>query len=183
VVWNLPVPPYDHTLRLHERNCPCWTHRGQAWQQRAKKIQGMVAHLPHHYQTVEITWVPGNERADALAGKAAEKATWSAVNSLAHMKLRVSEKFRKAKEGWHKDPLHHGTEEIPPPAEEVMYGPGGKRHSADGRTDQNRPLALRSLLQEDKEEERRQMLVLRGRGQDDQIPRPTPPPQRHAGGS
>jgi len=35
--------------------------------------------------------------------------------SLAHLKLRISEKFRKAKKAWHEDPHHHGTEEIPPP--------------------------------------------------------------------
>jgi hypothetical protein len=35
--------------------------------------------------------------------------------SIAHLKLRISEKFRNAKESWHKQPSHHGTEEIPPP--------------------------------------------------------------------
>jgi hypothetical protein len=35
--------------------------------------------------------------------------------SLAHLKLKISEKFRKAKEDWHADPKHHGTMEIPPP--------------------------------------------------------------------
>jgi hypothetical protein len=53
-----------------------------------------------------------SERADALAGKAAERVSWSTVTSLAHLKLRVSEKFRKRKEKWDKDPRHHGTEEI-----------------------------------------------------------------------
>jgi hypothetical protein len=31
-------------------------------------------------------------------------AAWSSTTSLVHMKLRVSEKFRKSKEKWHKDP-------------------------------------------------------------------------------
>jgi hypothetical protein len=30
-------------------------------------------------------------------------------------KLRISERFNKAKEEWHAHPAHHGTEEIPPP--------------------------------------------------------------------
>jgi ribonuclease HI len=64
----------------------------------------MVTQLSRQYQTAEITWikghsrVPGNERADALAGKAAGKAVWSSIVSLAHMKLQESEKFRKSKE-------------------------------------------------------------------------------------
>jgi hypothetical protein len=58
---------------------------------------------------------PGNERADVLAGKAAERKGYSRVMSLAHLKLRVSEKFRKTKTAWHDIPSHHGTEVIPPP--------------------------------------------------------------------
>jgi hypothetical protein len=53
--------------------------------------------------------------ADALAGRAAERPGYSRLMSIAHLKLRISEKFRKAKESWHKAPEHHGTEEILPP--------------------------------------------------------------------
>jgi hypothetical protein len=59
------------------------------------------------------TGILGNERADLLAGKAAEKTAWSKFIFLAYLKLRVSEKFRVAKDEWHKDPDHHGSEEIP----------------------------------------------------------------------
>jgi hypothetical protein len=38
-----------------------------------------------------------------------------ATMSLAHIRLRISERYREAKDTWHADPAHHGTEEIPPP--------------------------------------------------------------------
>jgi hypothetical protein len=72
-------------------------------------------------QTAEIHWVKGHigvlgmERADQLAGKATEKQRSSREASLTHLKLRISEKFRAAKDAWHKDPNQHGSEEIPPP--------------------------------------------------------------------
>jgi len=58
---------------------------------------------------------PGNERVDKLAGEAAKKIGPYTAMSLAHLKLRISERFWKAKEAWHDRPDHHGTEEIPPP--------------------------------------------------------------------
>jgi ribonuclease HI len=45
----------------------------------------------------EHTGIPGNERADVLAGQAAGKVAWSPTASLSHLKLRVSERFREAK--------------------------------------------------------------------------------------
>jgi hypothetical protein len=62
-----------------------------------------------------VEGTPGNEKADVLAGRAAEKAGYSKVMSVAHLKLRISEKFWGAKEPWHKIPSHHRTEEISPP--------------------------------------------------------------------
>jgi hypothetical protein len=87
----------------------------------ARSIRNMVCELRHHRRTVNLVWVkghegtPGNEKADSLVGKAAEKLGHSEVMSMAHLKPRISEKFGKAKEAWHKVPGHHGTEEIPPP--------------------------------------------------------------------
>jgi hypothetical protein len=83
----------------------------------ARKIRNMVCDLRRHRRTVSLVWAkghegtPGNERADTLAGKAAEKPG----HSMAHLKLQISEKFKRAKETLHKTPGHHGTEETPPP--------------------------------------------------------------------
>jgi hypothetical protein len=52
---------------------------------------------------------------DVLAGQAAEKAGYSKIMTIAHLKLRIAEKFMTKKEEWHKSSGRHGTEEIPSP--------------------------------------------------------------------
>jgi ribonuclease HI len=117
--------PYLH-LTVHSDSTSAIASAGHTaagpGQKLAKRIQKMVTHpTPLHFQTAKIVWekghagTPGNERTDALAGKAAEKAAWSPITSLAHLKLRISEKFRESKEVRHKDFRRHGSEEIPPP--------------------------------------------------------------------
>jgi hypothetical protein len=54
-------------------------------------------------------------QADKLARRAAELVGPHTAMSLAHIKLRISERFRQAKDEWHANPAHHGTMEIPPP--------------------------------------------------------------------
>jgi hypothetical protein len=123
-------------------------------QQRTRKIHGMVARLPREYQSAGISWakghagMPGNERADALTGIEAVMVSWSPFTSLAHRTLRISQKFRKSKEEWDKDPHHHGTEEL---AKKVTHGPC---HRSDGRADQDLSLALRGVPQKIEKEER-----------------------------
>jgi hypothetical protein len=93
----------------------------------ARKIRNLVCDLRHQRRTVSLVWVkghegvPGNEKADVLAGKAAEKPGHSEAMSMAHLKLRISEKFRSAKEAWHKGPRtprHSGDPSSP--TEEIL---------------------------------------------------------------
>ena len=90
----------------------------------AIEIHRMVSTLKRHGRRVAIAWVKGhadiagNERADKLAGSAAEKAGPSSgapIAFLAYLKPRISDRFREAKESWRANPTNHGTEEIPPP--------------------------------------------------------------------
>jgi len=63
---------------------------------RAGSIQESIVRLLH---STDITWakghagVPGNERADVLAGKAIGETAWSPITPLDHLKLRISEGF------------------------------------------------------------------------------------------
>jgi hypothetical protein len=96
------------------------------------------------------TGTPGNEKADALAGKAAEKVAWSPTTSLAYMKLQISEKFRRCKKRWDEDPRHHGNEEIPPPPAKKSCMDRARNSIAQKAAQiKDRPLAVRSILQED----------------------------------
>jgi len=101
-------------------------------QAQAAHIHTWVSNLLTIGRTVNIVWVKGrsgvlgNEEVDKRVGKAAEEPNNNPNMSLAHLKLKVLDRFRLSKEKWHQDPAHHGTMEIPPPPPRspVLIGPG-----------------------------------------------------------
>jgi hypothetical protein len=136
-------------------------------QEHAVRVQRWVTTLSRasRKRTVDIAWVkghagtPGNERADQLAGKAAELVGTHTIMSLAHIKLRISERFREAKDTWHANPAHHGTEEIPPP-QEVHAGPSEELHCTHSGPDQDWPLAFGRILKADPQERNGPLLAV-----------------------
>ena len=93
------------TLRFNQCDHPGRPHLGRT-RTTARKIQVMVARLSQQYQTAEIAWLkghagmPGNEKSDTLAGKAAGRIAWSPTTSLVYLILQISERFQKSKEKW-----------------------------------------------------------------------------------
>jgi hypothetical protein len=66
---------------------------------------------------------PSNEKADALAGKAAEKVEFSKAKSIAHLNFRISEKFRKCEGEVAQGPgSPWNGRDLTSPAEEVVLG-------------------------------------------------------------
>jgi ribonuclease HI len=122
----------------------------------AVRIQRWVTALgrARRRRTVNIEWVkghagtPGNERADELAGKAAHMVGTHTIMSLAHIKLRISERFRRRRTRGTltRTPRHRGD---PSPApEEVHAGQGKELHRSSGGPDQDGPLEIGGVPQE-----------------------------------
>jgi hypothetical protein len=143
MVWDIPVPTHDYTFRLYQRNLPRRTVRDRAGPTAGQKDSKHGCPTPSSI----------SERRDYL-GQGPRRNPWkreggrtgrdgSRENSLvpvylplAHLKLRISEKFQKSKQEWNDDPHHHGTEEIPPPPpKKVMYRSDQKYHCSDGGPD------------------------------------------------
>jgi len=96
--------------------------------------------------------VPGNKRADQLAGKAAESRGTSTLASPAYLKSRISERLNTSKEAWNRDPKNHGGQrDTVSSPQEIVHGQGTQYRRPRRRSDPDGPLALSSLPQEDQE--------------------------------
>jgi len=120
-------------------------------QGRAINVQSLVRACRRAGKTADIVWVkgtPGNERADVLAGKAAEKLGYSRVVSLAHLKLQIQDSEdileRKPEALW--DGGHSS-----PASQEVLPGQDAERSGAHDGPDPHGTLAVRCLPQTDPE--------------------------------
>jgi hypothetical protein len=97
------LPVHDRALRLDERRLETGAGPGHTI---ARNVRNMVCELRGQGKTVNLIWVkghqgtPGNEKADALAGQAANKTGYSKVMTIAHLQLRISEMTNTNKEEW-----------------------------------------------------------------------------------
>jgi len=84
----------------------------------ALSIRLLLQDLRSSGRSAELVWVKGHEGTPGngkVAGRAAERMGYFRVTSIAHLKLKISERFNTRKAAWHACPAHHGTREVPPP--------------------------------------------------------------------
>jgi len=86
-----------------------------------KQCQSLPAPSPSRGDWWNISGSKATPEYQVMRGPASWPAPWqkgtptSPVTSLAHLKLRILDEFRTAKETWSTDPTHRGAEEVPPP--------------------------------------------------------------------
>lgn len=107
-------------------------------------------------RTVAIRWVkghagtPGNEKADHLAGEAAERPGPYTAMSLAHLKLEDLRKVQGCQREMARRPGTPWHDGDPPAGTQKIHARSGKElHSSSGGTDPYRPLALGGIHEED----------------------------------
>jgi hypothetical protein len=170
---GLPFP--DCPLPLDERHLPRRTHWSWTWAESRSCYpeHGLFPQKERsaggHHMGQGARWHFGQRQGRFSRGKRGrEGGDGYPVASLAYLKPKISERFHKAKDAWHANPTHHGTEETDPPPPSKKSCLDHMLNSLARTAAQIRTGHWRSAVcvpQEDPEESGRSVLVLQRVGQ------------------